>query len=65
MEQSNVCPKCGKEFIHKNHFCTPDETGVIAVVWHNSRQIESMFGGVHTQWADGCFLTQEEWDSIK
>lgn len=61
----NICPKCGKEFIDKNYFGTPDESGVIAVVWHDVEIIKDLFGIEHEQTTNGCFLTQEEWDSIK
>jgi len=63
MKQKGICPKCGRE-LHKDYFCTPDETGVMSVVWHGTKVVKDLFGGEHISYTDGCFLKQNEWDRI-
>ena len=60
----NICPKCKKNFIHKNHFNTPDGEGGVGVVWHGEKVKHGPYGS-NKFWSNGCFLTQEEWDSIE
>lgn len=64
MNTKNICPKCKKEYIHKNHFNTPDGEGIIGVVWHGEKVKHGPYGS-NKFWSDGCFLTQEEWDSLE
>ena len=61
----NECPKCNKEFISKSFFGSPDESGIIACISHNTETKTGMFGESFEVESDRCFLTQEQWDLIK
>lgn len=61
---SDICPKCGREIIHKNRYQCVTSNGITGVVWHDKKVTYSQLFGNHTIWSDGCYLTKEEWEKI-
>jgi hypothetical protein len=62
--KSGICPKCKKPFIKTSFFFEPDHTGIIAIVVHTYKEVKTHFGKT-TLVDEKCFLTKDEWDSIK
>ena len=55
----DICPKCGREIIHKNRYQCVTSNGITGVVWHKKDVTQN-----RTVWSDGCYLTKEEWEKI-
>jgi hypothetical protein len=61
---SGICPKCKKSFVQAISFSEPDHTGVIAVVVHTYKEVKTPFGK-NKLMDEKCFLTKDEWDTLK